>query len=535
MLSKFASSDIFASSTSSIASFSLSFSSSTSSSSYLNENGKRKIETQLALPQRPRQLFVPSLRTTSCSSSSSDLSSMQTVEKSELFPFLLKKISEKIISPSTEFSKLDISFMNPCFENNKLQLKSSKRANTSTTSSSGVFSENSKESMQLIDSINAIESPSSYTIDLVTPTYKNPMFENPMFSLTSTNLYPKLKQEVETFTNIKKSIKKDEKNIETWATCSTNKTTKHLSNTENQRCYSGFSSCKSLMRNIIRRNHQTQASDSLLNKISCQNKAKCFFQGTKKDNLSLNKKTEQSCYSELKHGSFKKLPNFRCQNMHNNNSSQSSKDLLFGRLNCRVRPSNAIRCINLFSKKTKINTLPTVHDVDDFLNNQEVNHNIDSKTYKNIKHSQSNFKKSHSNSTSSLNSTYALNTGNKNDENKTSNEYDRNCFDELTFSLNKNLSNSLYPKIFTEENYSGLYSTPITQNDITPPLRYKTSTMSLHQLITTSTTAASSSGNSLINNENNTCNNTDSPMEAACRDPERASISSASSLEIAVK
>lgn len=494
-------------------SFSSFFSSSINSFSYLNENGKRKIDKQLALPQRPRQLFGPLLRTTSCSSS---ISENLNLDKNKFFQSPLQKKNEKLTSPSTEFSKLDISFINPCFDSNKTQLESTRQANTSTAPSSSVFSKDLENNLQLIKDIDTIESrpcTSLYPVNLIT-TCENPMFENPIFSLSSKNLYPKLEHK----TDVTDFKTKKEKNVDEKTTNSKNNPSKHLSSNENQK-RSSFSSCKSLMRNMIRKNHHiSQSSDLLINEVNDQYK----------DKIADDKKLDKPCYFE--HCNSKKISDNFCYQNHKN------KDLFFERLNRCVGSSNPIRCINLFSKKTKINILPTVHDVNDF-ENQETNLKNTCKDVENLQ-SHTYFKKSSSNS--SINeSKYNLNTGKK------KNEFipdinDINKFENFSYSLT-NSSNSLYPKIILEESYSDLYSSSLNQNSemsTQASLKLKTSsTSSLHQLITTSTPiiAPNNQGTTLINNENNSPTNIESTIESACRDPERSSLSSTSSLEISVK
>lgn len=105
---------------------------------FVNKNGKRIIETPLALPQRPRQLF--------CNYSADNRSSLRKSEK-----------QDEMLSPSSEFSKLDISLMNPCFALNNKRPSSI----ACSSSRSGIRSETNESS-------TAVETP----LMLANPTFE---------------------------------------------------------------------------------------------------------------------------------------------------------------------------------------------------------------------------------------------------------------------------------------------------------------------------------------------------------------------------
>jgi hypothetical protein len=117
-----------------------------------NENRKRTIETPLALPERPRQLMK------------------QCAVTEKKIP--LRGVQEDLPSPSTEFSKLDISLTNPCF---------------------GLASAGAGEKLMPKEHLSVA-----------------PMFENPMFSLPSRATLSSTSPSIDA-SNTKKTLKTDAK------------------------------------------------------------------------------------------------------------------------------------------------------------------------------------------------------------------------------------------------------------------------------------------------------------------------------------
>lgn len=102
-----------------------------------------------------------------------------------------------MLSPSTEFSKLDLSFTNPCFDsNNKTQLKSNKQSNTNKTTCKKIFFKNLKIDSKSIELPQFTSHYSNNSIKLEIS--KNSVLENPLFNLSLKNLYSKLKQKNDT-------------------------------------------------------------------------------------------------------------------------------------------------------------------------------------------------------------------------------------------------------------------------------------------------------------------------------------------------